>query len=501
MNAIDHAYAKHPSHAQKIGRRKLIDNIIDEQMKLLTEDTEIVILQISGILGTQWGISTVEEYRSKISQLQPGAKCGSIAQVFSTQISIFLEEVDYAFLGLELSMVTDYDIIRFVVSRFIDLINFEKARQKPLDEYMLAVKLQILYDVLMTFTDFRNELEQVQHHKVWYQYIHEPLNYAQAAFVRLIFGKYFEYWDSIKNNLGNLKSDSTDINVMFNLVGVTKSRIIKNAMPDSALSVNQLIPMLQWDKLWDDHGVPRVETRAIMQNFNNDGSKTFQERLDIAMWLSRFPKWLKSFSYFDYETGNEHHSRIEKIRIHNHHVISHLTLPFYNGKVNLKKHPDEVIRETMPNDFLELIERTYNYLNVAFPIPQQINDSLHKHYPNGEVTIIGNAQGLIAEGDRMHNCIGGFDYVHSAKSGEYHFYHFHDCTDDGHGLSVQVYALNDNRPRGAVQEVKGYGNREITADERKLVIQFISNIYRPYMTLTEIEKFVDKNNWRPDYRW
>lgn len=468
------------SDERKKFRRDSLNAISLEHRSQYTNDTIAVMMQVMGMipLGRQ-------DKRTCFAFIEGKAIAGLEEAIAFQLHTFFNEEVVYT-LSDVISTDEEYDVLKFLLTEFNAKLDFDMAQKLTPPCYIPALKQQIHYAALIEFSQLTSELIDAINIEVWCQYLYNPKNYAQTSFVRLLLGKYYKYWDIVKNNLGNLDPNSSCITSMLNSVGISKVKLIKDNLPESELSVNQLIPFMRWDERWNEHGMPALEARSIIQYFSDKAPQTKAQRLDIGMWLSRYRKWLNQYTFFDYETGNEHHSMIEKVRIHNHNLIDHLSLPKYNGKVNLKKHPKDWIMENMSEELNTLIKKTYEFLNKGVHLSQHYGKRINKHYPNREVTYLGSAQMLIDESTRMVNCVDGLRYVTSMLEGDDHFYHLANSIEDDHGMTIQINIKSRMFPFGMVREAKGYKNRQLSEAECDYIAQFIVNIYIPDMTINQV---------------
>lgn len=466
-------------------RKQALSLIAKNYTSQLTPGTIVTLLQIQGLipLGGQ-------SKHSCFSFIE-GKSFAGLDETLAFQIHTFFnEEVAYTLYDV-ISPSEEYDVLKFLVEQFNTTLNIDMALKITPPCYIPALKVQIHYAALIEFTKRTTELLDALKIEVWNQYLYKPANYAQTSFVRLLLGKYYKYWDDIKNNLHNLDPKSSCITSMLNSVGISKARIIKDNHPESELSVNQLIPFMRWEERWNEHGRPLLEARVIINYFSEIATPTEAQRFDIALWLSRYPKWLKEHTYFDYETGNEHHSQIVKVRIHNHNVLDHITLPKYNGKVNLKIHPKDWLLQSRSDGLNTLIENTYKFLNKGVILERRYADRIIKHYPHGEVTYLGSGQMLIDESVRMVNCVDGYRYVYSMVNGDDHFYHLAKSTEDDHGMTIQVNIKSRSMPFAMVREAKGYDNRSLNDEECEYIAEFLSNIYFPDMTMNQVRLLIE----------
>ncbi len=473
------------SDERKKFRKDSLNAISLEHRNQYTNDTIAVMMQVMGMipLGRQ-------DKRTCFAFLEGKAIAG-LEEAIAFQLHTFFNEEVIHTLSNVISKDEEYDVLKFLLTEFNAKMDFDTAQLLTPPCYIPALKQQIHYAALIEFSHLTTELIDALTIKVWCQYVYSPKNYAQTSFVRLLLGKYYKYWNIVKNNLGNLDPNSSCITSMLNSVGISKAKIIKDNLPESELSVNQLIPFMRWDERWNEHGMPCLEARSIIQYFSDKAPQTKAQRLDIGIWLSRHPKWLNQYTFFDYETGNEHHSMIEKVRIHNHNLIDYLSLPKYNGKVNLKKHPKDWIMENMTEELNTLIKKTYEFLNKGVYLSQRYCKRIEKHYPNREVTYLGTAQMMIDESTRMRNCVDGLRYVRAMFNGDAHFYHLANSVEDEHGLTLQVNVKSRSLPFALIQEVKGYDNRNLSEKERDIVAEFIATIYFPDMTMDQIQLLID----------
>ena len=469
------------SDERKKFRRDSLNAISLEHRNQYTNDTIAVMMQVMGMipLGRQ-------DKRTCFAFLE-GKEIAGLEEAIAFQLHTFFNEEVIHTLSSVISKDEEYDVLKFLLTEFNAKMDFDMAQLLSPPCYIPALKQQIHYAALIEFSQLTSELIDALTINVWCQYVYSPKNYAQTSFVRLLLGKYYKYWNIVKSNLGNLDPDSSCITSMLNSVGVSKAKIIKDNLPESELSVNQLIPFMRWDERWNEHGMPCLEARSIIQYFSDKAPQTKAQRLDIGIWLSRYRKWLNQYTFFDYETGNEHHSMIEKVRIHNHNLVDHLSLPKHNGKVNLKKHPKDWIMENMTEELKILVKKTYEFLNKGVNLSQHYWKRIEKHYPNREVTYLGSAQMLIDESTRMVNCVDGLRYVTSMLEGDDHFYHLANSIEDDHGMTIQININSRMLPFGMVREAKGYKNRELSKVECDYIAQFIVNIYIPDMTITQVQ--------------
>jgi hypothetical protein len=468
------------SDERKKFRKDSLSALSLEHRNQYTNDTIAVMMQVMGMipLGRQ-------NKRTCFAFLEGKAIAG-LEEAIAFQLHTFFNEEVVHTLSNVISKDEEYDVLKFLLTEFNAKLDFDMAQKLTPPCYIPALKQQIHYAALIEFSHLTSELIDALTIEVWCQYIYNPKNYAQTSFVRLLLGKYYKYWNIAKNNLGNLDPNSSCITSMLNSVGISKVRLIKDNHPESELSVNQLIPFMRWDERWNEHGMPCLEARSIIQYFSDKAPHTKEQRLDIGMWLSRHPKWLNQYTFFDYETGNEHHSRIEKVRIHNHNLIDYISLPKYNGKVNLKKHPKDWIMENMTEEIKILVKKTYEFLNKGVALGHQYGKRIIRHYPNQEVTYLGSAQMLIDESTLMRNCVDGLRYVTAMLNGDDHFYHLANSVEDEHGMTLQININSRTMPFGLIREVKGYGNRDLSEKELEYVAEFVANIYFPDMGFNQI---------------
>lgn len=467
------------SDERKKFRKDSLQTISLEHRKHYTNDTIAVMMQVMGL------IPMSRQNKRTCFPFIKRKEIAGLEEAIAFQLHTFFnEEVVYT-LSTVISADEEYDVLKFLVHKFNALLDFYMAQKLTPPCYIPALKQQIHYAALIEFSQLTSELIDALKIEVWHQYLYTPKNYAQTSFVRLLLGKYHKYWDIAKCNLNKLDPNSSSITGMLKSVGISKGRIVKDNHPESELSVNQLIPFMRWDERWNEHGMPCLESRSAMRYFSDKASQTEVQRLDIGLWLSRYPKWLNQYTFFDFETGKEPPFSVEKVRIHNHNLIDYLSLPKYNGKVNLKKHPKDWIIENLTDEIKTLIKNTYEFLTTGVELDYRYSDLINKHYPNQEVIYLGTAQMMVDESTRMQNCVDGLRYVTAMLQGEDHFYHLKNSIEDDHGMTIQVNIGSRTFPFGMVREAKGYNNRELSEAECAYIGEFIGNIYVPNMSINQ----------------
>lgn len=465
---------------QQADRKVKFKEIANEYRPSYTKDTVAVMMQIIGIVP----LNGRGKSKEMVFEFMEGKGVAGLEKTLAFQLHTFFnEEVTYT----PYRQLGTIECLKFMVDQFNLNMDFDKAQKLTVPCYIPTLKRQIHYLALIEFTPLKYELLKALEVAVWNQYLYEPKNFAQTSFIRLVFGKYFKYWDDIKGNLQNLDPKCSNVTDMLQAVGITKRILIKDHLPDTELSVNQLIPFMRWDERWSEHGYINLEARKIIQYFAHDTPLTSAQKLDVSIWVSNYPKWLKEYTYFDYV----HSSEVVKVRIHNHNVLDYLTLPKYNGKVNLKIHPKDWIINNVSDELRSLVKLTYTHLNKTYTLPPIIATRINEHYRPNEVTYLGSGQMLIDEGERMNNCVGGLRYATAMFNGTDHFYHLANSSEDNHGLTIQIDAVGLANPFKMIREVKGYNNRDISDKESGLVTDFLTKVYLADMTINQLRNYYD----------
>lgn len=469
----------------KMRRESMLEAIVNVTESDLTVDTQIVLGKIMG------RIPMGGTYHKRYVELLAKSKIPDMNNALVFQLQTFIDdELVYTLPNID-DLPNLETVLCFLVKSFNEHIDFNDSLKMTVPCYIPYIKCIIHYEALISFAPFGKQMKDLLGCDVWREYIYKPKNYSQTAFVRLMLGKYFKYWDEFNGNSGNLDADCSNVTEMLTAIGISKARLIRDRIFDSELTVNQWMPFIRWDEKWREHGVVDLKVRAILNYFSTQTKLTEVQQLDLAVWVSLYPKWLNSFSYFEYNAGTDEAPEISKVRIHNHNVMDHLTLPKVNGKVNLKIHPKDWVRENITESLMTLIKKTNQFCTQVFPIDSSILKRIEEHYPNQEVEFLSSPNHLIEEGERMSNCVGGIRYVLGCGSGDFHIYHLANSSVDNHGITVMVNADPKKGVIGLVREVKGYENRDIDEVEANTVAELIGKIYLPDWSIGELMRMAN----------
>lgn len=473
--------------ANRMRRRNILVDILKTYENELTIDTQIVLAKIMG------RIPLGGTYYNKYVELLGKSKVPDMDEALVFQLRTFIDEEMVYTLTASDNLPDLKDLLLYLVKSFNHQINFDDSLHMTVPCYIPAVKCTIHYGALIKFTKYGKQMQSLLEYDVWRSYLYTPKNYAQTAFVRLMLGKYFIYWDEFSDNVRNLDLNCSNVTEMLNAIGISKSRLIHDTMPDTELTVNQWIPHIRWDEKWGEHGEPELKVRSVLNYFSEHTTLTKAQRLDLAVWIYQYPTWFEEFTYFECNVGTDEVPDISKIRIHNHNVLDHLTLPKINGKVNLKIHPKDWVQDNVSESLMNLIKKTNMFCTKPFPIDRHLVKRLQDQYPNQEVRFLSTPNQLIEEGEQMTNCVGGIRYVTGSANGDFHIYHLNNSSVDSHGLTLMVNANPRKGVVGLVCEVKGYDNREIDEAESKIIADFIAAIYLPDWTFKDAYRLTNVN--------
>lgn len=180
----------------------------------------------------------------------------------------------------------------------------------------------------------------------------------------------------------------------------------------------------------NDYLLPAVSIRGLTLN-----------RLDHLIWLSQY-KWINEYTYINYNDAT--------MKIHNHSLYSIIFKsepPITDVKV-LKASPKVRMKELLKDASIkERYDRflSHTYKNMYDKTPFRYAEAYKPFFNNikndaFDIKLLECPYDLSYEGNIMNHCIGGFNYIDAAKSGDHIFLHV-TINGDAYesGVTVHIY--------------------------------------------------------------